>query len=121
MKTNLTVNDPLAKQEVNIIITLAASPQPRDERPVMVSVGVPEQMPISKIGTFANLLTLIDEAWTAFSVQTQVAAAKSVAKVETVAEEQVIATASIDERVPTQKPQPNSATPKPQAKNLSLF
>ncbi len=121
MKTNLTVNDPLAEQEVSIIITLSASPQPRDERPAMVSVGVAEQMPISKIGTFGNLQTLIDEAWTAFGVQTQVAAATSVAKAETVAEEQVIATVSIDEDVPAPKPQANAASPKPQAKNLSLF
>lgn len=117
MKTNLIVNDPLAEQEVSIIITLSASPQPRDGRPAMVSVGVAEQMPITKIGTFGNLQTLIDEAWTAFGVQTQVAVAKS----ETVAKEQVVATASIDEDVPAAKPQPNSALPKPQAKNLSLF
>lgn len=121
MKTNLTVNDPLAKQEVSIIITLAASPQPRDERSVMVSVGVAEQMPITEIGIFGNLQEVIDEAWIAFGVQTQVAAATSVAKVETAAEEQVVATASIDEDVPSPKPQPNTATPKPQAKNLSLF
>ncbi|MCP4415367.1 MAG: hypothetical protein GY805_02010, partial [Chloroflexi bacterium] len=113
MKTNLTVNDPLAEQEVNIIITLTASPQPRDERPVMVSIGVAEQMPISKIGTFGNLQTLIDEAWTAFGVQTQVAAATSVAKAETVAEEQVIATASIEEDIPAATRQPNSAPSKP--------
>ncbi|MCP4418765.1 MAG: hypothetical protein GY805_19280 [Chloroflexi bacterium] len=108
MKTNLTVNDPLAEQEVSIIITLAASPQPRDERPVMISVGVAKQMPISKIGTFGNLQTVINEAWTAFGVQTQVAEAISETKAEAVAEEQVIATASTE---PT----------KPQAKNLSLF
>ncbi len=121
MKTNLTVNDPLAEKEVGIIITLSASLQPRDERPAMVSVGVAEQMPISKIGIFGNLQTVINEAWTAFGVQTQVAAATSIAEAETVAEEQVIATASIDEDVPAPKPQANAASPKPQAKNLSLF
>ena len=117
MNTTLTVDDPLAGQEVRIVITLAASSQSRDERPALVSVGVAEQLPVIKTGVFDNIAALINEAWTAIGVRTQVATAA--AESETVTEEQVvaIATAGSDEPVPT----PNLSAPKPQAKNLSLF
>jgi len=118
MNTTLTVDDPLANQEVSIVITLAVSTQPRDERPALISVGVADQLPVIKTGTFGNVPTLINEAWIAFGVRAQVAEAAT--EGETVAEEQVVATASInDEPAPT--PQPSLSTPKPPAKNLSLF
>ena len=118
MNTNLTVADPLADREVTIIITLAVSEQLREERPAMVSVGVAEQLPVIKTGMFGDVSALINEAWTAFGVQVQVA--EAAAEGETVAEEQVVATADTsDEPAPT--PPPNLSTPKPQAKNLSLF
>ncbi len=117
MNTTLTVDDPLADQEVSIVITLSVSSQPRDERPALISVGVAEQLPIIRSGAFGDAAALIHEAWTAFGVQAQVAAATS--EVETVAEEQVIATADMDnEPAPTT---PTLSPPKPQAKNLSLF
>ncbi len=43
MNSDLTVTDPLAEQEVTILITLPHSDQIRDERPVLISVGVTEQ------------------------------------------------------------------------------
>ncbi len=118
MKTNLTVDDPLANQEVTILITLTASGQPHEGRPVMVSVGVAEQMPVSKTGMLGDVSALIDEAWTAYGVRAQMAAAES----ETVVAEQLIATAEIeeDEPLPT-TPRPSPPPPKPQARNLSLF
>ena len=119
MNTTLTVDDPLADQEVTIIITLAASECPREERPTMVSVGVAEQLPVIKTGTFGDVPALINEAWTAFGVRAQVA--EAVPESETVAEEQVVATASIGDDEPAPTPPPNLSTPKPQAKNLSLF
>lgn len=121
MNTTLTVDDPLADQEVSIVITLAASSQPREERPALVSVGVAEQLPVIKTGTFGELSTLINEAWTAFGVRAQVAEAAS--EGETVAEEQVVATASTDDDEPASMPPPDPdlSTPNPQAKNLSLF
>jgi len=118
MNTNLTVADPLADQEVTVIITLAASECPREERPAMVSVGVAEQLPVIKTGMFGDVPALINEAWTAFGVRAQVAEVAS--EGETVAEEQVVATADISDE-PTPTPPPNLSTPKPQAKNLSLF
>lgn len=75
MNTTLTVNDPLADQEVTIVITLAAGEQSRDERPAQVSVGVTGQPPVTRTGMFGQVAALIDEAWTAFGVQAQVAAA----------------------------------------------
>ncbi|MFQ5420829.1 MAG: hypothetical protein ACE5EY_10770 [Anaerolineae bacterium] len=118
MNATLTVNDPLADQEVSIVITLAANTQPRDERPALISVGVAEQLPVIKTGTFGDVPALIHEAWTAFGVRAQVAAAAT--EGETVAEEQVVATASTDDE-PAPTPQPSLSTPKPPAQNLSLF
>lgn len=119
MNTNLTVADPLADQEVTIIITLAASEPHRDERSAMVSVGVAEQLPVIKTGTFGDVPALINEAWTAFGVRVQVA--EAAADGETVAEEQVVATANTGDDEPAPTPPANLSTPKPQAKNLSLF
>ncbi|MFQ5401739.1 MAG: hypothetical protein ACE5E7_19350 [Anaerolineae bacterium] len=119
MNTTLTVDDPLADQEVRIVITLAASSQSRDERPALVSVGVAEQLPVIKTGVFDNIAALINEAWTAFGVRAQVAEVASEGK--TVAEEQVVATANTDGDEPATTSPPNLSAPKPQAKNLSLF
>lgn len=118
MNTNLTVDDPLADREVTIIITLAAGEQLRDERSAMISLGVAEQLPVIKTGTFGDMSALINEAWTAFGVRAQVAEAS---EGETVAEEQVFATVSTGDDEPAPTPPPNLSTPKPQAKNLSLF
>ena len=76
MNTTLTVNDPLADQEVTIVITLAAGEQARNERLTQVSVGVTGQPPVTRTGIFSQVPALIDEAWTAFGVQVQVAAAQ---------------------------------------------
>lgn len=118
MNKTLTINDPLAEQEVTIIITLAASEHPREERPVMVSVGVAAQMPVIRAGVFGDAPALIHEAWTAFGVRAQ-AAAVPAAEGETEAAEQVVATVTVDNDEPA--PPPNLSLPKPQAKNLSLF
>ena len=119
MNTKLTVADPLADQDVTIIITLVASDRSRDERPAMISVGVAEQLPVIKTGTFSDVPVLINEAWTAFGIRAQVAEASSEA--ETGAEEEGVATASTSGVEPAPLPPPNLSTPKPQAKNLSLF
>jgi hypothetical protein len=76
MNTQLTVNDPLADQEVTIVITLTAGEQARNERLAQVSVGVTGQAPVSKTGTFGQMAALIDQAWTAFGVQAQATAAQ---------------------------------------------
>lgn len=122
MNTALTVDDPLADQEITIAVTLLAGEQPRDERHTLVSLGVAGQVPVIRTGVFGDMPALINEAWTAFGVQAQLAAAaaQEVVATQVVAEEQVVATADTDdELVPAPQPQPTA--PQPQAKNLSLF
>jgi hypothetical protein len=119
MNSNLTVNDPLAGQEVTIIITLAASDQPREDRPVLVSVGLAEQMPVIRTGAFGRVPALINEAWSAFGVRAQTA--EITQEAESVSEEEVVATAEIQSDEPAPQPEPQRPTPRPQAANLSLF
>ena len=73
MNTALTVEDPLAEQEVTIHITLPVGQQTRSERPALLSVGITGQPPVTMQGLFAQIPTLIDQAWAAFGVQTQLA------------------------------------------------
>jgi hypothetical protein len=121
MTSNLTITDPLAEQDVTIIITLAANDAPLAERPLLLSVGVTEQLPVVKTGTFVNLMPLIEEAWTALGVRAQVAGAA--VDEETIAEEQMAASDTVATDSPeTPSPSPSSlSAPQPQAKNLSLF
>ena len=114
MNTTLTVDDPLAGQEVTIVVTLPAGDQPREERLALVSLGIPEYMPITKTGALADLPALIHRAWTAFGVRAQVAdTTQTEPEAETVAEE-LVATAAADEEAP-------ALPEKPPAGNLSLF
>lgn len=124
MNSNLTVTDPLAEQDVTIIVTLAASDAPLAERPLLLSVGVAEQLPVVKTGPFANLVPLIEEAWSALGVRAQMAGVAI--EEETIAEEQTAASDTVATAEPdnheTSPSSPNSlSAPQPQAKNLSLF
>jgi len=128
MNSNLTVTDPLAEQDVTIIVTLAASDNPLAERPLLLSVGVAEQLPVVKTGPFDNLISLIEEAWTALGVRAQVA--EAAVEEETIAEEQTTAPDTVATNVTTAEPDYHEASPpapnllsapQPQAKNLSLF
>ena len=74
MKPNLSFTDPLADQEVTIVITLAVGGQTRDERMALMSLGITGQPPVTTVGSFGQVTRLIDQAWTAFGVQAQVAA-----------------------------------------------
>lgn len=131
MNPILTVTDPLADKAVTIVVTLMAGGSNRDERLALISVGVPEQPPVSRSGRFAALPDLIDAAWTAFGVQAQLAALSTPADEvdeELVAEEEVEAMPAPPTAVPmppTAVPMPPTAVPvpppRPQAHNLSLF
>ena len=114
MNSPLTVDDPLAGQEVTIVVTLPAGDEPRDERPILVSLGVAGQPPIIKIGTFADAPSLINEAWAAFGVRAQLAGAVPTEPETETADEELVATAAVPEEAP---PLPE----KPPAGNLSLF
>lgn len=78
MNLNLSFTDPLADQVVTIVITLAIGEQVRDERMALMSLGITGQPPVTRIGPFGQVTALIDQAWTAFGVQAQVAAAQGV-------------------------------------------
>ncbi len=114
MNSPLTVDDPLTGQEVTIVVTLPAGDGPRDDRPVLVSLGISGQLPIIKTGTFADAPALIHEAWTAFGVRAQVAGAAPAEPETETADEELVATAAVPEAAP---PLPE----KPPAGNLSLF
>ena len=118
---NFTLTDPLANEEVTILITLSAADLPRPDRPILVSVGRTNQPPILKTGSFNQLSDLIDQAWHAFGVRTELAAAQ----VTTTTEAEIIAEVEVTAVSPETTITPETAvpppTPKPQAKNLSLF
>ena len=107
MINNLTVTDPLSDQNVSILITLPAGTQPREKRPLLLSLGTAGRPPVTRSGTLADVAALIHEAWTAFGLKVELADQRD--ETETVAEVDVVA----DE--------PPPVTPKPRAQNLSLF
>ena len=118
MNTALTVEDPLAEQEVTIHITLPVGQQTRSERSALLSVGITGQPPVTMQGLFAQIPTLIDQAWAAFGVQAQLAMAQSDK------EENEPMAASSETAVALEKEaksQPNAAPPKPQPDLSILF
>jgi hypothetical protein len=125
MTIPLTIDDPLAGQEVVIVVTVAAGDGPRDGRPVLVSLGLTGQPPIIRTGTFADALALIHTAWAAFGVRAQVAApAGGIALSEKTAEV-MVAVEAANEHEPhagAAPPPPDIPPPsRPQPQNLSLF
>jgi hypothetical protein len=124
MNTTLTVDDPLAEQEVTLVITLAAGEQARDERLAQVSVGITGQPPVTRTGTFGQVTALIDEAWTAFGVLTQVAVAQGAATQGSARQETKSAGEMTDTAVPGAQettPQPHTPAPEPQPDLSFLF
>jgi hypothetical protein len=120
MDSSLFISDPLAGQEVAIVITVAASDGPREGRAALVSVGVTEQMPVARSGAFGEIPALIDAAWAAFGLR---AAAETAAETAVEGKEGRDAEAA-REHLAAEEPAPTAApcpAPKPQAQNLSLF
>jgi hypothetical protein len=127
MNTSLTITDPLAEAEVTIVVTLPAPAEPtaRDERPVLVTVGVAGRPPVGQNGRFADLPHLIGSAWTAFSARMELQAAQT----EDGAEEAVIAAAEVGDTAVTSPNNPaptasaltETAPQPPRPANLSLF
>ncbi|MCB0021176.1 MAG: hypothetical protein KDE09_25445, partial [Anaerolineales bacterium] len=66
MNAPLVVTDPLAGQEVTIVVTLPADAAPRETRPALVSLGLTGRLPVIRHGALADLPALIHEAWLAF-------------------------------------------------------
>lgn len=130
MQSPLSIEDPLSNQAVTIIVTLPPSQQPREERPCLVSVGQPEKLPLSQNGSYADLTTLIDAAWTALGVRE----AKAVLP-EPVGlppsepadpdEEELAAVPTMEASLPSvlsaPAARPHTAVTPPKMQNLSLF
>lgn len=114
MKSALAINDPLSEQEVKIVITVPSSELLRDERPILLSVGLDQQMPIVKNGDFGGLLLLIKQSWDELGIRAELNAQTH--PQENAASAQLIATTSVDD---DSKPEP--AKIKPPTNNLSLF
>jgi hypothetical protein len=121
MNTPLTVYDPLADQEVTIVITLMAGKQSRDERLAQVSVGVTGQPPVTRTGTFSQVTALIDEAWTAFGVQAQAAAAQGAKAAEPATKPAGEMTDTAVPGAQETKPQLHTPAPDPQPDLSFLF
>jgi hypothetical protein len=121
MNIPLTVADPLAGQEVTIVITLAAGKQTRDERPAQVSVGVTGQPPVTKTGPFGQMAALINQAWTAFGVQAQAAAAQNAETVGTAAEPSGETPDTAISSAQETTPQPQTPAPDPHPDLSFLF
>ena len=71
---NLTLTDPLVEQSVTIVLQLAPG-ESLNQRPVLLSLGVPNQLPVQAQGTFTDLERLIRTTWTSFGMQMKANAA----------------------------------------------
>ena len=101
--SDLTVGDPLAGQEVAIVIRVLPDSTQRLARTALVSVGTAGQPPAFASGTLEEVAGLIWQAWLAFGVQM-------------VAEAVVV-----DEVLPNPAVQSQSTKAPPRPQNLSLF
>jgi hypothetical protein len=127
--SDLTVNDPLAKEEVAIVMRVLTDNAHRPARTVLVSVGTSGQLPTFASGTLEEVADLIQQAWLAYGVQVEVrqhrAEDSAVAEAETVAEATVDGDDGEDETPPAGPVQPQRqaqpARPQPRPQNLSLF
>lgn len=115
--SELTVNDPLADQEVAVVMRVLPDNAHRPARTVLVSVGTAGQPPVFLSGVLEDVADVIRQAWLAYGVQVEVrqhrAGDSTAADVETVAE------ATVDE-TPAASPLPPRSR-KSQPQNLSLF
>ena len=59
----MSVHDPLGGVAVKIVISIKPDADVRDERTVLVSVGVAGEMPVMAKGSFGELGELIGRAW----------------------------------------------------------
>ena len=112
----LTLTDPLAGQPVTIVITLPPADGPVAERPALLSLGGGGQTPVFRQGPLTDLPALIDDAWTAYGLQLELAA---VTVEEEPAAEPATDIAAAPVAAATTAPSVRPAPPQPH--NLSLF
>jgi hypothetical protein len=83
MMNVLEVPDPLADQEVTIVVRVQADSDQRAERTVLATVGLPNQAPVLVTGRLADLPRLIDQAWIRYGARSPVPAAPTATVVAT--------------------------------------
>lgn len=71
---NLTLNDPLAEHAITVVLHLAPG-ESLNQRPLLVSLGVPDELPVQAQGTFTDLERLIRTSWTSFGIRMKANAA----------------------------------------------
>ena len=130
---DLTVTDPLAEQEVAVVVRVLPDNAHRPARTALVSVGTAGRPPAFASGRLEDVADLIRQAWLAYGVQTEVrqtaAEDAGAGDAETVAEATVgdDADGGGDETPPAApaqlqpQAQPARPQPRPQPQNLSLF
>ena len=79
---NLTLNDPLAEHAITIVLHLAPG-ENLNQRPMLVSLGIPNQLPIQTQGILADLERLVRTTWTSFGMQMKANAAATVPVTDT--------------------------------------
>jgi hypothetical protein len=79
----LEVPDPLADQAVTIVVRVQADNDQRAERTVLVTVGLPNQVPVLVTGRLTDLLDLIDQAWLRYGARSPVPTATTATVVAT--------------------------------------
>src|SRR5690606_15121070 len=132
--SDLTVIDPLADQEVAVVVRVLPDNTQRPARTALVSVGTSGQPPVFVSGVLEDVTDLIRQAWLSYGMQVEMreSAGEDVtaAGAETVAEATLgdgADEASGDETPPAApiQPQPQAQParpqPRPQPQNLSLF
>ncbi len=127
--SDLTVRDPLAEQEVTIVIRVLPDSAQGPARTALVSVGTAGQPPAFASGKLEDVADLIRRAWLAYGVQAEMRQTAvedaSTGDVEMVAEAAVGDDADGDETSPAApvqpQPQAQPVRSQPRPQNLSLF
>ena len=124
--SDLAITDPLAEEEVTVVLRVLPDNAQRPARTALVSVGTAGQPPVFVSGVLKDVADLIRQAWLAYGLQADVRQSAPgdvvAAEPETVAEA-VVADEPGDETPPDAPPQSQPEPPKPQPRpqNLSLF
>ena len=120
--SELTVTDPLAEQEVTVVVRVLPNGAPRPARTALVSVGTAGQPPAFASGPLERVADLIRQAWLAYGVRAEMQARQETeaTEAETVAEAAVGEADAEPAPTTTDAARP-AATPRPQQQNLSLF
>lgn len=129
--SDLTVTDPLAEQEVAVVIRVLPDSVQRPARTALISVGTSGQPPVFVSGVLEDVADLIRQAWLAYGVRADVhqnsTEDSAFADAETVVEAVVDGEDGEDETPPAApaQPQPQAQParpqPRPQPQNLTLF